>query len=195
MDYAMTLYKDADAIFLFSGLEIFKYYSQFGFESKSRKSISTKQKFQINKKFNFKKLDVNNQRDMDLLANIANRRVGLNNSMYFSDAHTILYFYITFVFSNEIYIDEAQETIIIYSNENFVITIHDLITTKSVSYKEVLESIVDEDTVTINFKFDINSNKIKLEKEKYDAIKLNSLLLIKGDFDCSKHVFPNTYHA
>lgn len=119
--------KDYDFIYLFANDTMLEFYPKFGFEKVQESSFSLKVSnmiCQIDKKYDLRKLDVNNQADFELMKEYeaeripVSSRLGLKNSniIHFNMLIIFVVLLVKGVLSTKITVDSSTNTVLVIIN-------------------------------------------------------------------------------
>lgn len=155
MQHIMDQYKnECDVIFLFANETVLDFYPRFGFTRHHESEFSlniNKSAIQIKKGIDVKKLIL--EQDLSLLERFAEKRQ--THSMKLDAQHhsSLLMFYFTLVWPDDIFYIETLDTIVLMNEENETMHVFDIISLQTPNVQEVVESIVKETTEKVIFYF------------------------------------------
>lgn len=186
--------KEYDIIYLFANDTVLHFYPKFGFRKMTQRQISISEKIEKNSIYNFRKLDMDNLDDLTILKKSGTNRIPNARNFDVVNGYEILFWYCLNVFRDNVYYDEKNEVLVIYSYDGDALNIHDIVLGKKQDYKKIIGSIIGEDTKVINLDFNLEANNIEfVEKVIEDE---NNTLFVKGLLDEKiKFVHPITAHA
>ena len=105
-----------------------------------------------------------------------------------------MFWYCLNVFRNNIYYDENEKIIVIYTVDNDVFNVHDIVLKEKKSFREIIGSIVTDEIKEVSFDFNIDADNIELKERTVD--ENNNILFIKGKYNKElKIIHPITSHA
>lgn len=186
--------KKYDFIYLFPNTSVFEFYKKFGFEEIQHKKLYTKTKFLKNNIYTFEKLNVDNKEHLSFLKEIGINRVPHSEKFDVLDGYEVMFWYCLNVFRDNIYFDKVKNIIVIYTKENEVLSIHDIISTRKIDYYKVVGSLVDDDVEKINFDFNLEMENVLMEEEIVSSE--DDALYVMGKKELLKKVVhPITSHA
>jgi len=186
--------KEYDIIYLFANDTVLNFYPKFGFRKMTQRQISISEKIEKNSIYNFRKLHMDSLDDLVILKKSGTNRIPNARNFDVINGYEILFWYCLNVFRDNIYFDEKNEVLVIYTYDGDALNIHDIVLGKKQDYKKIIGSIIGEDTKVINLDFNLEANNIEfVEKVIEDE---NNTLFVKGLLDEKiKFVHPITAHA
>lgn len=186
--------KEYDIIYLFANNSVAKFYPKFGFEKIKQFQIYSTEKIEIDSKYKFRKLDMDNLEDISILKNIGMNRIHNSSKFDVIDGYEIMFWYCLNVFRDNIYYDEREEIIVIYTADENILNIHDIVLTEKKDYREIIESLVTKGIKEISFNFNIDADNIDLKERVVDED--DNILFMKGKYSKElKVIHPLTSHA
>lgn len=183
-----------EIIYLFANNSVATFYPKFGFKKVKQFQKFSTDKFEKNKKYNLKKLNMNNNSDIDLLRKIGSNRISKSSKFDVMNGHEVMFWYCLNVFRDNIYCDAKEELLLIYSIEDDKLLIHDISSTQPKDYRDIIGSIISNEIKEVSFDFNLESSNIDLKERHVDDD--DDILFIKGYFDDNiKVIHPLTSHA
>ena len=186
--------KEYDIIYLFANDTVLDFYPKFGFRKMNQKQISISEKIEKNSIYNFRKLHMDSLDDLVILKKSGTNRIPNARNFDVINGYEILFWYCLNVFRDNIYFDEKNEVLVIYSYDGDALNIHDIVLGKKQDYKKIIGSIIGEDTKVINLDFNLETDNIEIvEKVVEDD---DNSLFVKGELDENiSFIHPVTSHA
>ena len=186
--------KEYDIIYLFANDTVLNFYPKFGFRKMTQRQISISEKIEKNSIYNFRKLHMDSLDDLVILKKSGINRIPNARNFDVINGYEILFWYCLNVFRDNIYFDEKNEVLVIYSYDGDALNIHDIVLGKKQDYKKIIGSIIGEDTKVINLDFNLETDNIEIV-EKLVEDDDNSLF-VKGELDENiSFIHPVTSHA
>lgn len=195
MNFIMEKFKkEYDVIYLFANNSVLDFYPKFGFRKMGQKQLYTNEKIEKNSIYNFRKLDMDNMEDIALLKETAINRIPNAMSFDVICGHEVLFWYCLNVFRDNIYYDEKEKVVVIFTVEDDKLNIHDIVLRDKKDCREIIGSLTSENINEISFDFNIEADNIDiLEKDADDD---DNILFVKGDLDEDiSFIHPVTAHA
>ena len=186
--------KEYDIIYLFANDTVLNFYPKFGFRKMTQRQISISEKIEKNSIYNFRKLHMDSLDDLVILKKSGTNRIPNARNFDVINGYEILFWYCLNVFRNNVYYDEKNEVLVIYSYDGDALNIHDIVLGKKQDYKKIIGSIIGEDTKVINLDFNLETDNIEIvEKVVEDD---DNSLFVKGELDENiSFIHPVTSHA
>lgn len=185
-----------DFMYLFANDTVLDFYPRFGFTRLNESEFyleAAKSSIQRNKETKLKKLTIEN--DLALLERYAQNRSVNSSILDVADNGSLLMFYFTLVFRDNIFFLEELETVVLMAEEENTLHIYDIISLKGTDSKAVLAIILNETVEKIVFHFTsdfaIEGMKAIVIANDSDALfVLMKKPLLEGNFK-----FPITSHC
>ena len=195
MDFILERFQgEYDIIYLFANRSVVNFYPKFGFTRVKQGQLFSTEKIQGNNRYNFRKLNMDDPEDISILRRIAESSVTNSSSFHIEGGHEILYWYCLNVFRDNIWYDEEEDLIVIYTLYNNNLNIHDMIMTKKKNYREIIGSIVKEDIGEIVFDFSLETENLEVRERTVEDDE--DVLFVRGDLDRDTTlIHPVTSHA
>ncbi|OCL25715.1 hypothetical protein U472_15420 [Orenia metallireducens] len=196
MDYVTKKYEDEyEAFYLFANQSVVDFYPKFGYKEVDRLQFFTKEKVESDLTYNFRKLDMNDNDDLRILAKIAENRIATSNKFFFEANEEILYWYCLEIFKDNIYYNKDEELIVLYALAGDVLNIYDVISTKAINYKKILASIQEDAVKETVFHFNLEVEDLSIQSRGFDALKEDDHMFIKGKLNMEGLTYPITSHT
>lgn len=196
IEYITNIYKeDYEVFYLFANNNVIDFYKKFGFKKADRLKLSTGQIINSGPKYRLRKLNMDSINDIKILTKIAENRVPTSDQHYFEGSEEILYWYCLEVFKDNIYYDEDEGLILIYTTDGNILNLYDVISQKDIDYRKILASIQSNKVERTVFHFNLDTKGIKIERRKFDSIKENDQMLVRGNLNMDNLAYPVTLHT
>jgi len=195
MDFVLEKFeKEYDVIYLFANDSVLDFYPKFGFKKMSQKQISITEKIEKNSFYSFRKLHMDNLDDLVILKTYGMNRIPNAKNFDIIHGHEVLFWYCLNVFRDNIYYDEKNEVLVIYSYDGDTLNLHDIVLGKKQEYRKIIGSIMGEETKLINLDFNLEADNIELVEKMLEDD--DSTLFVKGNLDENiSFIHPITSHA
>jgi len=182
-------------IYLFANKSVLNFYPKYGFKSLKQSQFTWDIDIEINGNDNIKKLDVKNDKDLELIKRLAIERRALSTVLSVENAQHLLLFYFLYVFTESIYYIEELETIVIYEKGKGVIDIYDIVSPEAVDFERIVSIIATRNESKVIFHFTPTFKEIEIEKIPYDDS--DDMLFVKSKkIYIPENIFqPITAHA
>ena len=182
MEHIMSKFENEyDIIYLFANKSVLQFYPKFGFYRVAQAQLFSNDKIPQNKKYNFRKLNMDNESDVNSLKKIAENRIPNSTRFDVIDGQEVLYWYCLNVFRDNIYLDENADLIVIYNFEKDKLLIHDIITTEQIDYRELIGSITKENIKEVTFNFNLEAENVNIQQRLIEDD--DNVLFMKGDLN------------
>ncbi|BDU50403.1 GNAT family N-acetyltransferase [Haliovirga abyssi] len=186
--------KEYDIIYLFANNSVSEFYPKFGFKKIKQFQIYTTEKIELNTKYKFRKLDMDNLNDVAILKEIGINRIPTSSQFDIINGYEVMFWYCLNVFRGNIYYDNREKIIVIYTTDNEKLNIHDIVLTEKKNYREIIGSITTDEIKEVSFDFNIEADNIEIKEREVDED--DNILFIKGKFgEKLKVIHPITSHA
>jgi GNAT superfamily N-acetyltransferase len=186
--------KEYDIIYLFANNSVAEFYPKFGFEKITQFQIYSTEKIETNTKFKFRKLDMNNLDDISILRKVGVNRIHNSSKFDVINGYEVMFWYCLNVFRDNIFYDENEKIIVIYTVAGNKLNIHDIVLTEKKNYKEIVGSIVTDEVKEVSFNFNMDVDNLEIKERAVDED--NNILFIKGKYSKDlKIIHPITSHA
>ncbi|MGM0508982.1 MAG: GNAT family N-acetyltransferase [Fusobacteriota bacterium] len=196
MEFVEKKYRNEfETFLLFANNSVRDFYPKFGYKIISRDRIFVDEKIKRSHEMEFRKLNINNKEDIKILRRIGRDRIPTSNRFFIENNEEILFWYCVTIFTDNIYYNKENDTIAIYSLENKKLNIYDIVSTKKVDYKKVIQSITSDEVEEIELHMNIDDKNIKFETKKFDDIAEDDPLFVKGDLDMKGITYPMMSHT
>lgn len=183
-----------DILYLFANNSVADFYPKFGFKRIKQFQLYSTEKIEKSNKFLFQRLNMDNLSDLFLLKKIGLNRLPNSKNFDVINGYEIMFWYCLNVFRDNIYYDDKEDVLVIYTIDNNTLNIHDIILRKNKNYREIIASIITDEIKEISFDFNFDSNNIELDQRILDED--DNILFFKGDLDETiKIIHPITSHA
>ncbi|WP_226086378.1 GNAT family N-acetyltransferase [Mesobacillus sp. S13] len=137
-----------DFMYLFANDSVLDFYPKFGFEQVEEHQYSTKALIGTNP-LQLRKLRI--PEDLEMIEKIIYTRVPVSNAFATANANGITMYHILHVFTDHLYYHPELGAIIIFTKENRMVQLYDVISTAPVNMKDIIACFGD--TVTIHFHY------------------------------------------
>jgi GNAT superfamily N-acetyltransferase len=196
MEYVTKKYEDEYEVFyLFANQSVLEFYPKFGYEEIERFQLFTRDKIKRAPIYQFRKLDMDNSDDIDILTKIAENRIPTSNRFFFEGNEEILYWYCLEIFKDSIYYNEEQDLILIYTIDGDTLNLYDVISSKEIDYKKVLKSIQEDEIKETVFHFNLEVDDLNIESRRFDSVDEDDYMFVKGKLSMDGLVYPITSHT
>lgn len=149
MNHVLNEYEGKyDFMYLFANDSVLDFYPKFGFEQVEEHQYSTKSLIGINPLL-LRKLRI--PEDLEMIEKIIYTRVSVSNAFATANADGITMYHILHVFTDHLYYHPELGAIIIFTKENRMVQLYDVISTAPVNMKDIIACFGD--TVTVQFHF------------------------------------------
>lgn len=169
--------KEYDFIYLFPNQSALDYYPRFGFKSIEQSSFSININEIKSTKGEGRSLDVFKDKDIGIIRKLNTERRPISNIFGIENAEHILFFYTYNGFDKYFYYLEQENIIVIYSQENDIIHIYDVITKGEIDFYELLNKIRLNNAKKVVFHFTPDLLNIEVEPDKIgdeDVLQIKS---------------------
>lgn len=165
-----------DFIYLFGNDSALNLYKQFDMKVFKEHRFFTSMP-SIKNEGKIRKLDLNNEVDLKLMVEMANKRVAQSDTIGIEDDAHLIMFYCHEWLADDLYYIEEKETILVLEEEDEVLHLYDVISKEVQEISEILEliDISKVEKVEIHFK----PSKCKLPLEAIVLEKEDQTLLIR----------------
>lgn len=187
--------KNVDFIYLFGGDNALNLYLKFGFKPKVESTFSMALNINKDSDIKLRKLDFSNEDDLNLIRKIASERTYISEKLGLKNDEHLILFYCLYVFSDNIYYLEEDNTIIIFSIDGDELNLYDILSKKNIDLESIVSKIASSKVRKVNFNFtpELNSKKLHIEElQENDCTLLVKSLLVETE---DKFLFPETSHA
>lgn len=186
--------KEYDIIYLFANNSVAEFYPKFGFERMKQLQIYTTEKIETNSKYKFRKLDMDNLSDINILKELGKNRIPNSNKFDVINGHEVMFWYCLNVFRDNIYYSDVENIAVIYTTHEDKLNIHDIILRDKQNFREIIGSIITSEIREVAFDFNLDADNIELKEREVDED--DNILFIKGDYNKNmKFIHPITAHA
>lgn len=141
----------SDFIYLFANSSVFDFYQQFGFQEKREFACSIKTRYD-NDNIIIRKLDLSKPKELQLLIDTINNSKNFKKLSHINN-FSLMMFYTTQYFQNDIYYLEDKNTILIMEKDNDVLTIHDIFSREDISINDIANCVSTKDSSQIRLGF------------------------------------------
>ena len=197
MNVVMQKYQEeVDFFYLFANKSVLDFYPKFGFQSSIKETVFS---IDINPDDYIidrepEKLETSKQEELDRIYKLASQRQPISNEFGIDNGQDLVMFYCLYVFGDNVYYLEEDDTIVICKKSNNVLHLYDLISYKNINFKKVVGDFIDEEVEKIVFHF--TPDLLEIEADSKPLINEDDTLFIKGDFTQDKNFkCPITGHA
>lgn len=187
--------KEYDIIYLFGGDSALSLYYKFGFkpleESKFSLAVSNSEASECK----LRKLDISNKEDLMIISRLSSNRTYISEKLGVTNDQHLILFYCLYVFLDNIYYLEEEDTIVIYSIDDNELNLYDVVSKKSINLESIILKITTPKVNRVVFHFTPCLKSIKVDVE--DLHRCDCTLLIKpvSMKSNNKFLFPITSHA
>jgi len=186
--------KEYDIIYLFANDTVLNFYPKFGFRKMKQTSLYANHKFEKVVDYSFRRLDLDKKEDLDILKEMGMNRIPNSQNFDVLEAQGILFWYCLNVFRENIYYDDKNQVLVIYTYDGECLNIHDIVTKEKKDYKKIIGSLVAENTNEIVIDFNLEIENVELLTKEIDDD--NNTLFVKGDlYETISFIHPITSHA
>lgn len=195
MDRVLKEWEDkCDLIYLFANDTVLDFYPKFGFEMCNEYEYSIN-KINKDKSEKIRKLNMNDEKDRDLVYNMACNAIPLSKVSMRNNPSLIM-FYCTYFMRDSIYYIEDYEAVVICDFNEEVLYVQDVLTTKEVNLDKIINAMMDEKTKKVVLGFTPKDNS---GYEKTLVNEEDTTLFIKmgkdNPFKTGELMFPVLSHA
>lgn len=164
-----------DFLYMFANDSALSLYLNCGFKPIYEKSFSMD--FKLNNDIKLKKLDMDNNKDRDLIIDFAKNNVFKNDVFSVKNNHHLIMFYSLFLFRDNIYYIKDLDVIVYYNIIDDKLKLIDVLSKKKVDLMDVINSLSGKNINKIEFMFtpNLDLNILNIEKLKTE----DSTLLIR----------------
>lgn len=193
MNKVLEEYEDQyDIMYLFANQSVLDFYPKFGFNRVEEHLFSMEVSVKP-EPAKLHKLNIKDNKDLTFIYNFANERIPV--STYFATENTseLLMFYCLYVFREDIYYLEDEETLLIFKSKKDELHIFDTISKKKVNIKKIIPKIATQDISKVIFHYTPEDITIKtIENREEDDVLF---VKCKGIYHLPKVKHPITSHA
>lgn len=195
MDHVLALYdQQVDFIYLFANDSVLDFYPKFGFHRyhESQFTLKIDQQLKQTEK-NYRLLTIESETDLAILRDLAHKRLPNSQKLGISHNPSLLLFYLTLVFANQLYYFEDQQTLIIGELVETRLEIYDIIQLEPSALKPLLSQLINQETTVIQFFFTTDSQEFILDQH---LLTTDDYLFIRPLANWPSQVcFPLTSHG
>ncbi|UHA73482.1 GNAT family N-acetyltransferase [Paenibacillus sp. 481] len=151
-----TYENEVDFIYLFANDTVLDFYPKFGFEKvqESHFYVRTSDlKPQSCQKSMLRKLDVNNEVDFEVMHTFAAARIPVSSQLGVKDSEQILMFYFMLALPHAIYYVEAEDVIVLFTEEENQLHVFDIVSKTPVDVERIIHHVISDATETVHFHF------------------------------------------
>lgn len=181
-----------DSVFLFANHGVLDFYPQFGFEKEQQHQFSI---IVPGGQKPWRKLDVNNVGDQELLLRCYRKRNPFSRIQVVNN-YDLLMFYAISVMRNCIYYSSLYDAVVIAQQEKEALNCYDVFCDQELSMTELLTSLADAETITIQLKFTPEARG-NIHRSSWKDQE-DTLFVLKGKdtvFKDEKLLFPSISHT
>lgn len=183
-----------DIIYLFANNSVAQFYPKFGFERLKQYQIYSTEKIEPNTKYKFRKLNMDDLDDLSILKELGINRICNSRKFDVINGHEVMFWYCLNVFRDNVYYDENERIIVIFTVDGDKVNIHDIVLTEKKNFREIVGSLITNEINEVSFDFNIDADNIELRERAIDED--NNILFVKGKFNKElKVIHPITSHA
>ncbi|GKX29839.1 GNAT family acetyltransferase [Vallitalea longa] len=186
----------ADFIFLFGNDHANEFYKKCGYSPLEENSFVTYYTYNNDKKNSeLRKLSMSDKMDMNIIRRLSKTRTYISNDFGIRNTQGLLLFYMLYVFTDDIYYLEEDDMIVIYSIEDNVLQIYDILSNKNIDLEKVLLHIATKNVTKVIFNFtpDLTMKDLQINK-----LEENDTTLFVKNFNnniTKPFRFPELAHA
>jgi hypothetical protein len=176
---------DVPLIYLSAESRLGDYYPRFGFRGfKENHFTATVAGLKLRKNGQAKKLDMSAPGVERMIYDKALTRKPLSNVFGVENLPSLLMFYCMTLFRNCIYHIEEEDVLALYKEENGILHVYDIISSKRFDIQNVLSKIITAETALIDFQFTPDLLPIKTNMVPYELSE--DIFFALGDFALPK---------
>lgn len=167
MNHVLETYKGKyDFMYLFANESVLDFYPKFGFERAEEYQYS-KSFYAGENRFVLRKLDLSE--DLKLIEKIINERVPVSQIFSTANSGGITMYHILNVFVDHLHYHTEEDAIVIFTKENGIIQLYDVISTSPVNIRNILAAFNDAEVVTFHFTPDYDGFNYQRSPYKRDG--------------------------
>ncbi|PRR81185.1 GNAT family N-acetyltransferase [Clostridium vincentii] len=172
INYIIEKYENEyDIIYLFAEDSVLNFYTKFGINQIIEDSYKLDANLINRTETMIKKLKTDDENDCNTILRIIENRQPVSKKLGVYDDLWPLHIFCMYVYTDDMYYLEDEDTIVIANREDGCLHIYDVISLTSINIDSIIEKIVSSDDEKIEFHFIPESNKyniLKVSKERPD---------------------------
>jgi hypothetical protein len=172
INYIIDKYENEyDIIYLFAEDSVLSFYTKFGFKQVIEDSYELDTNLINKKEIVIKKLEIDEENDCNTILRIIKNRQPVSKKLGVFNDLWPLHIFCMYVYTDDMYYLEDEDTIVIANRENGCVHIYDVVSLAPINIDSIIEKIVTPDDEKIEFHFIPESNKyniLKVSKERPD---------------------------
>lgn len=195
MELVLREWEDkCDLIYLFANDSVLDFYPKFGFDVCNEYQYSIN-KIKGNKSEKIRKMDMDNDKDRELVYNMACSRIPLSKVSMKNNASLIM-FYCTYFMKDSIYYIEDYDAVVICESNQDVLYVQDVFTAKEVKLDSIINAMMTEKTKKVVLGF-TPYNTSSYEKSLVNEEDTTLFIKVGKDnpFKSEDLMFPILSHA
>ncbi|MFD3157982.1 GNAT family N-acetyltransferase [Haloimpatiens sp. FM7330] len=187
--------KDVDFIYLFAADNALSLYLKFGFKPEIESTFSMELNVDKDPDTKLRKLDFSNKEDLNLIRKLASERTYISQKLGVKNDEHLILFYCLYVFSDNIYYLEEENTIVIFSIEDNELNLYDVLSKNSINIESIILKIASSKVKKVNFNFTPDLKFMKLEIKDLQKDDYTFLVKSLSVETIDKFLFSETSHA
>lgn len=172
INYIIEKYENEyDIIYLFAEDSVLNFYTKFGFNQIIEDSYELDANLIHRTETMIKNLKTDDENDCNTILRIIENRQPVSKKLGVYDDLWPLHIFCMYVYTDDMYYLEDEDTIVIANREDGCLHIYDVVSLTSINIDSIIEKIVSIDDEKIEFHFIPESNKyniLKVSKERPD---------------------------
>jgi len=199
MQHILEAYKESyDFLYLFANEEVLEFYPKFGFERLDESSFTLNNiKFDKSKSTNYRKLSIENDKDLALLERLSEKHNSVSHTLSFKANKALSMYHFLLQFEESLYYYDKLDCLVIMEYDEQHLTIYDIFTSNAYDLTTLIQSLIKEKTEEVNFFFIPNenfNNKLIVESNPFDEDALFIYPGAKKELLPKHFIFPITSH-
>jgi len=172
INYIIEKYENEyDIIYLFAEDSVLNFYTKFGFKQIIEDSYELDTNLIHRTETKIKNLKTDDENDCKIILKIIKKRQPVSKKLGVYDDLWPLHIFCMYVYTDDMYYLEDEDTIVIANREDGCLHIYDVVSLTPIDIDSIIEKIVSIDDEKIEFHFIPESNKyniLKVSKERPD---------------------------
>ncbi|MBT2685614.1 GNAT family N-acetyltransferase [Bacillus sp. ISL-37] len=149
MNHVLDVYQGKyDFMYLFANVRVLDFYPKFGFEEVEEYQYSAKISAGQGG-FDFRKLELAD--DLDFIEKTVYGRVPVSKTFSTASSSGITMYHILNVFTDHLYYHSEEDAVVIFTKENRVVQLYDVISTSPVNIKNIVDCFGEADEIEFHF--------------------------------------------
>lgn len=154
MAYVVEKYSNLyPVMYLFSTPETKDYFERMGFEHKEQYTFMGDIEIEKDDSYKFRKMDVNNAKDLDILKRLSERRQSLSSVCTVKHYETIFMYYALNYFKDLLYYIDKLDTVVIFKEAGDTLSLYDCLTQSTPNIQKVLNIVANDSIKKVKYYF------------------------------------------